>query len=404
MATNLPTTEAAMISCATPEAGHFFFGYYDKSPWHLSGRWMLAGRATFQDRAPKSDDRLTVGLIDLERSCAFIPLAETLAWNWQQGCMLQWLDEKHIVFNDRRSDRFVAVIVNVRTGEQRELPRPVYTLCPTRGIATSLNFARLHRLRPGYGYAGLPDPTAGDAAPEDDGLWMMDLRDGEAERVFSIEQARRILPKQVQGSGPHWLNHAQFAPGGRRLAVLHRWRSSAEPGPWHTRMLTLNADGGEPYPLVDAGMCSHYDWRDETHLLAFARVAGMEGEAKALDGFFRFRDRTAEAVSLAPQRLSEDGHCSYSPDRQWILNDTYPDPADQCRTLMLVRAADGEVFEIGRFFSPMPDQAEIRCDLHPRWSPDGRQVCIDSIHEGRRAMYTVDVTALVSRCNGTWEF
>lgn len=126
--------------------------------------------------------------------------------------------------------------------------------------------------------------------------------------------------------------------------------------------------------------------------LAYARVAGDEG---AIDGFFRFCDRTAEAEPLAAGQLSEDGHCSYSPDRQWVLNDTYPGTAYDCRTLMLVRASDGAIFEIGRFYSPMPDQAEIRCDLHPRWRPDGRADCIDSVHEGRRAMYTIDVGPVI---------
>jgi putative transposase len=42
-------------------------------------------------------------------------------------------------------------------------------------------------------------------------------------------------------------------------------------------------------------------------------------------------------------------------------------------------------------------EEENRCDLHPRWSPDGRQVCIDSAHEGERQMYIVDVSELVDR-------
>lgn len=387
--------EACPVRCVTPGEGHFFFGYYEKSPWRPGGSEMLACRAGFMDRPPGPDDEIEVGLVNPRQPGGFTPLATTRAWNWQQGCMLQWLDESRIVFNDRRGDRFVAVILHVDTGERRELPRPIYTVSAANDVASSLNFARLHRLRPGYGYAGVEDPTAHAEAPADDGLWVMRLSTGEASLICSIDEARRLLPEREHRTGrAHWMNHAQFAPGGQRLAVLHRWHSGEPSPPWRTRMLTLNVDGSERFPLVDLGMASHYDWGDDRHLVAYAR-APRDGAPR--DGFFVFRDQTPAAAPLAPDQLSADGHCSYSPDRRWVLNDTYPDPADRHRTLMLIRVSDQAIFTIGRFLGPMGGAVEIRCDLHPRWSRDGAEVCIDSIHEGRRAMYVIDVRGVVQR-------
>jgi Tol biopolymer transport system component len=77
-----------------------------------------------------------------------------------------------------------------------------------------------------------------------------------------------------------------------------------------------------------------------------------------------------------------------------VLTDTYPD-ATQHRTLLLYRWNTGERIDIGRFHAP-PMEWQIRCDLHPRWSRDGRQVCIDSIHEGTRQMYVIDVSDVVA--------
>jgi hypothetical protein len=51
--------------------------------------------------------------------------------------------------------------------------------------------------------------------------------------------------------------------------------------------------------------------------------------------------------------------------------------------------------DIGRFFAPRELYEEIRCDLHPRWSRDGTQVCIDSAHEGSRQMHVLDVAEIV---------
>jgi hypothetical protein len=93
--------------------------------------------------------------------------------------------------------------------------------------------------------------------------------------------------------------------------------------------------------------------------------------------------------------LVEDGHVSFSPDRRWVLNDTYPDRYDM-RTLMLYRWANARRIDIARLHSPKSRWwGEIRCDLHPRWSRDGKQVCIDSVHTGERQMYVLDVGEIV---------
>ncbi|HEX28910.1 TPA: hypothetical protein ENG04_02375, partial [Candidatus Poribacteria bacterium] len=92
---------------------HHFFGYYDKSPWDATGRYMLALEVDFMDRPPTPQDKAVVGLIDLEEDYRWRPLAETYAWNWQQGTMLQWLPsepERKVIFNAREKDRFISVI------------------------------------------------------------------------------------------------------------------------------------------------------------------------------------------------------------------------------------------------------------------------------------------------------
>jgi len=33
----------------------------------------------------------------------------------------------------------------------------------------------------------------------------------------------------------------------------------------------------------------------------------------------------------------------------------------------------------------------MRCDLHPRWSADGRYLTIDTIHDGERKIAMVDL-------------
>ena len=50
--------------------------------------------------------------------------------------------------------------------------------------------------------------------------------------------------------------------------------------------------------------------------------------------------------------------------------------------------------DLGRFHAGGL-KGPVRCDLHPRWSPDGRRVCFDSVHGGTRQMYVMDVSEVV---------
>ncbi len=369
-----------------------FFGYYDKSPWDTSGRFLLAQETDFMDRRPCPGDVADVGIVDLAGENQWRKLDETDAWNWQQGCMLQWVPRQgdEIIFNVRREDRFQARMLNIQTGDSRLLSQPVYGVSPTGREAISLNFSRLFDVRPGYGYAGVPDPWSESLCPEDDGLYHIDLRTGDSKLIFSLADAVRLgEPQPGMETGKHRFNHVQWNTDGSRFAVLHRWSivpSPANWGSWATRLLTMNADGTDPHVLSDHTMISHYDWRDPHTVLAWAR------RHETGDRYFLFIDKTPEVQVMGDGVLTVDGHCSYSPDRRWILTDTYPDK-EGFRTLLLFDPKQERRIDIGRFHSPTPPDGELRCDLHPRWSRDGKQVCIDSIHEdGRRQVYVLDVS------------
>ena len=154
-------------------------------------------------------------------------------------------------------------------------------------------------------------------------------------------------------------------------------------------MFTARPDGSSLYCVAKDDYVSHFAWRDERHILAWA----LQREAGGVF-YYLFEDRAPEREIVGQGVLTADGHCSYSPDRRWILTDTYPDAEDR-RPLILFRPDDGRCITIGRFYSPPGLAEEIRCDLHPRWNRDGTRVCIDSAHEGQRQMYLIDVRDIV---------
>ena len=92
-----------------------------------------------------------------------------------------------------------------------------------------------------------------------------------------------------------------------------------------------------------------------------------------------------------------NGHCTYLPGNQWILNDTYPmGNAKRQQHVYLYEVASGRRIPIGDFHSPEVYTGEWRCDTHPRFSPDGKKVCIDSPHTGQgRQLHLIDVSGIV---------
>ncbi len=370
---------------------HHFFGYFDKFPWDKSGRYLLAQAVDFTARQPEPGETMEIGMIDLQDGNRFIPLARTDAWCWQQGCMLQWLNdaETKIIYNDREGDHFVARIQDVKSGETQTLCRPVYCLSTDGKWALSLSFSRLDRYRAGYGYPGAYDPFEKDLCPADDGLWLVDLKNNTAKLVVSVAEITDRFYRSDMENTPGWFNHLLFSPDSRRFAFFHRWRLwRADGSPWHeTHMFTANIDGSEIWPLNLENMSSHYAWVSPTEIINFSNryTGGWQ--------YYLYTDRTHRTRTIAENVFPGDGHCSYSPDGKWMMTDSYP-LDDDCRKLYLYRLADGAAFEIGSFYSDPSYPIPTRCDLHPNWARDGRQVCIDSIHEGSRQMYLINVNEL----------
>ncbi len=361
-----------------------FFGYYDKSPWNKSGEFILSLETDLYSSQPQADDDAKVGVIKVADG-KWVEIASTKAWNWQQGAMLQWYPEdcdRLLVFNDRSKDSFIARIFDaISLKEIHRLSMPIYALDPKGRYALSLNFSRLHRTRPGYGYAGIEDKWRDKLYPSDDGIYRIDLKTGECELIISIGQLYLTETEESMKNVEHWFNHIQIAPGGERLAFLHRWRKSG--GEFWTRLITANPDGSN-VRILAREIVSHYDWKDATHILAWAKVP----EDKT--GFFLFEDNTGSYRQIGEGKLTQDGHCSYSPSRDFILTDTYPDSRN-LRILILYKEAINEKIDIARFYAPSELTGPVRCDLHPRWSRDGRYICIDSAHEGDRQMYLIDL-------------
>lgn len=373
-------------------------GYYDKLLFDPTNRFVLANEVDFEGRSPTPADTIRVGMIDTQARDSWTDLGGTHAWNWQQGCMLQWVPgtESEIAWNDREDGAFVTRLLDVSTGRTRTLPHPFYCLSADGRTAFAPDFRRLNDMRPGYGYGGIPDPNRDHLAPDDAGIWRMDMQTGEHKLIFSFADAVRIpfagKPEAAfTATSKHWFNHLLCNPDGTRLFFLHRWREPQQ-RPWYTRAFTIDFDGSNPFVLDSSGSTSHFVWRDSTHVSAFSWHASHKAR------FYVFEDKTRNVEAIGPDTMTQDGHLTYVPGtgNEWILNDTYPD-ANELQHPYLFHIPTGRRVSLGDYRSPAAYRKEWRCDTHPCASRDGKKVVFDSPHDGGRQVYLVEIADIVSR-------
>ncbi len=365
-----------------------WFAYYDKLQFDPACRYALGMEVDFEHRSPKPDDVIKVGMVDLKDGDRWIELGQTRSWCWQQGCMLQWLpgSRNEVMWNDRQDDCFVSYRLNVTTGEKKTLPHPFYTISSSEAVAVAPDFRRVNDMRPGYGYIGLPDPNSDKLAPKDSGIFCLNLETGDQKLIISIADVAKIpFPHGDLSAMKHYFNHLLFNPDGSRFIFLHRWRGEGQRG-FGTRMLTARPDGTDIHVVDDYGHTSHFIWRDPNHILAWASHPSHGG------AFYLYEDGTRNVEVVGKGVMTQNGHCTYLPGGKWILNDTYPSK-ERNQGVYLYNVATGKKVSLGDFHTPTEYQGEWRCDTHPRFSPDGRSVVIDSPHGGNgRQMYVIDIS------------
>jgi hypothetical protein len=371
---------------------HHWFAYYDKLQFDPSSRFCLGNSVGFEHRSPTADDRIDVGMVDLKDGDKWIRLGSSTAWGWQQGCMLQWVpgSDSLVIYNDRGDGQYVSHVVDAFTGKKTTLNRAIYSLSPVGQYAVTTDFRRINDLRPGYGYAGLPDPYADQKAPSKTGIERIDLETGEVKMLISLSDITDVPYRDGFGDGKHWFNHLLVSPDGKRTIFLHRWQTT--PGRWATRMFTIGLDGSDLREInPGSGMISHFIWRDPDHILAWTT------HPSAGPAFYVMEDRQGGSIeAVGTDVMKADGHCTYLPGNQWIINDTYPKGPERIQEVYLYHVATGRRVSLGGFPSPPEYKGEWRCDTHPRHSPDGKWICIDSAHTGQgRQMHLIDISKVI---------
>jgi hypothetical protein len=305
------------------------------------------------------------------------------AYNWQQGCRTQWLSDDLFIFNDFDANRrtYISRVWSISSKKEEKIfLHPVQDAWHT-DYFLSLNYRRLMTLRPDYGYRNLPFLGEKELIEiSHDGIWKIEYDTGNAVLLVSLAALCDIGQNNQMTAAIHKVNHIMISPNGKRFIFLHRYYLGEKR--FHRLMLANSVTGS--ISLLAEGMISHCCWIDDQTILAYLSSKTRKAAYWVIDIV------SGEFIHAAGGKLDHygDGHPHAHGD--WFVTDTYADKA-RMQHILLANWRTGEIKELGRFFHDFSHAGETRCDLHPRFSPDGKFILFDSIFSGKRHLYQLAI-------------
>ena len=225
------------------------------------------------------------------------------------------------------------------------------------------------------------------AAPEETGLFLIDLKSLERKLLISLREIAIVVTGKVEEEYLHFVTHTEFSRDGRYISFLYR--RIPKHGDYMKRrsvMCTYDRHDEKLIILPTQESGSHYVWNSKDQLIVSVNLDGKNCHA-----LFSPKDPQL-AKPIAYDTINSDGHQSFIEDNSFIT-DTYPDKY-RMANLYKVDINSEEVELLARVFSPKQFQTKdfhchIACDLHPRVMGNGRWVCFDSPRTGKRGIYVI---------------
>lgn len=359
-----------------------YFGYYDKSPINATNEYIILQSTNSTTTAmPNVQVPVDMVLYDVNNDSYEI-IGKSHTYNWQQGTKLMWVSDYQFIYNDFDAEKkqYISKIYDVKTKSIEIINAPIYD-CYERKFAISLNFERLDIARADYSYSNLGSEIDWNNNA-DDGLYFVDLEKNESRFILSLEQIIQQNHKETMDGAKHKFNHIMISPNGEKMMFMHRW--FLNDGRRFDSLYVSNVDGSDIKLVSDDDMVSHCFWYNDDQIFAYLRDK-VKG-----DKYYMVNARTGEKETVGEGKIDKFGdghpHC-HAPK---IIFDTYPDKA-RMKSLYLYDYEGNTLEQLGEFVESFNFYGETRCDLHPRFSFDGKKVFFDSVHEGKRGLYMMEL-------------
>ena len=373
---------------------HFFgyIGHVQNIPWNESDRYILTLRVGFHDRMPTAEDVAEIVLLDTKDNFSPRKVAETRAWNPQQGTMMYWnpdAPETQFFFNDRDPETNYTFCVLFDIEQNKRIKEYRYEDTPfgnggirqNGGMFAGINYGRMARLRPVTGYPEAFDWNPESLHPEDDGIFAVDIVSGEKRLLVSFRQMRDALVETYPhiDSSALFINHTLWNRDGDRLYFFVRgnWGPFKNNGPRVNVPMIINADGtGLTEQKIFIG--GHPEWELGAHMIGTVDREGPGPEIRKSLVLYDSQNQWVVKEIGNPLIFPDpEDDVALSPDAEWIVQSCEEDSRN---AYTVFRRSDGAWAR-----TPWMEQGEkyehgpLRIDGAPKWNRAGNQVLFSSM-------------------------
>ncbi len=333
---------------------HLFCGYYDANVFDATNERLLYHST--EKRAMVGIDCASIYYYEINTKRKVF-CCKTKAWSWQMGSRLRWslIRVSCFFYNDydEGTQRYVTRKFDILSKKIVEsFPYAFYDIDSAETYGLSLDFNRLQRLRPGYGYSNMLDSTAQIKCPIDNGIWRYDFLSHSCKLIIRISELCFDFPNY--GEYEHYINHISISPDGSKFIFFHIANLNNK---WRARLFVCDKDGTNLKLLESVDNVSHYAWRNCDEILIT-----LFNDRKAYYALINLI--TCKKNILDESLLVADGHPSFVNENEFV-SDTYPNKANR-QSIYIYKNI--EICEIGQFYHTPLLYGEKRCDLHPKIS------------------------------------
>ena len=417
---NFELIDGASIVASTNKNFDHSVGYHDIKPFNAENENLI-----LLHRYPKNlinynkKIKIDICLWD-HKNDIMSELDETIAWSWEQGSRLQWLNKNELIYNISDNLEIKSCVYNIHSKHKKKLNYPIYSYSPETKKFLYINYSRLWVLWKSYGYFSNTSYNFENKSDED-GVFLSDLNNNN-ELILSIKDAVNLCDLNDLDTA-FFIAHPTFSPNGEKFVSLLRFFNSS--GSLISYLICTEIKS-KKHRIISRERVSHFEWINNDKIVVWSRNINKNLQSFRTNKFLEkyFVSNVKKVLNLLSpnikkniisthyhlidvnngnhkildkKNLIEDGHPQISTDEKYLITDTYPNE-NNFQKLLLYNIHKDQTLELGKFKSSSHlKENQVKYDLHPRWSCSGKLISIDSSHEGSRQSYIINIEKILKK-------